>query len=213
MKELVEMKTCTQCLEDKPYSEFYAQNKITKTKGKYIYYNPKCKRCVIGDTLKWMEDNPAKYLKNRRRHDDKEERKERKKIINRNRAESGKYLEWQQNNKDKVKVYSQKRWSNKKHNIPEKEWIRCKEYFDYLCAYCGMSEVNHKKRYKQQLHKEHVIHDGRDDIKNCVPSCKSCNGSKHVKTLNEWYNKMNPDYSYERYLKIYQWIRYDYKFQ
>jgi hypothetical protein len=61
------------------------------------------------------------------------------------------------------------------------------------------------------LHKEHVIHNGRKDLKNCVPSCQSCNDKKWKFTLNEWYNKDNPVYAYERYHKIYVWLRYDYK--
>jgi len=55
------------------------------------------------------------------------------------------------------------------------------------------------------------IDNGKNDLRNCVPSCYSCNSQKNKKTLNEFYNPENPNYTYEQYYKIYQWIRYDYK--
>jgi hypothetical protein len=61
------------------------------------------------------------------------------------------------------------------------------------------------------FHKEHVIHEGKDNLSNCVPACQSCNDKKWKFTLNEWYNSSNPVYTYERYHKIYLWLRYDYK--
>ncbi|RNB59424.1 hypothetical protein EDM57_04590 [Brevibacillus gelatini] len=72
-----------------------------------------------------------------------------------------------------------------------------------------MTYEEHKIAEGQDLHKEHVIHDGRNDLKNCVPSCRSCNSEKNTRTLNDWYNKNNPKYTYERYFRIYQWMRYD----
>jgi len=74
-----------------------------------------------------------------------------------------------------------------------------------------MSEFEHRKIFKTDLHKEHLIDDGRNDLKNCVPSCKSCNSEKHIDTFNQWYNPSNPKYSREKYLKIYNWIRFECK--
>jgi hypothetical protein len=109
-----------------------------------------------------------------------------------------------------MKIYNKKH-NKKKHKISKVEWDNCKKYFDYSCAYCGMTEEEHRKIYKQDLHKEHVIDDGRNDLKNCVPSCKMCNSEKHEDSLNNWYNKNNLRYDYSRYSKIYNWIRYDCK--
>lgn len=204
-------KECVDCKESKILNEFYSQTKSKVSGEEYIYYTPRCKTCTSKKSFVWEKNNPEKILENRRRHDKREKRINQKREVNKNRAESGKVLEWQRNNKDKIKGYRLAREANKKHNIPEEEWKRCKEFFSYRCAYCGLDEIEHKKIYRQQLHKEHVIHTGRNDIKNCVPSCKSCNGSKHTKTLNEWYSESNPNYTYERYMKIYQWIRFDCK--
>jgi hypothetical protein len=74
-----------------------------------------------------------------------------------------------------------------------------------------MPEDEHKEIFKEQLHEEHVIDIGRSDLKNCIPSCKSCNSKKHKSTLNQFYNETNPDYTYDRYYKIYQWLIFDYK--
>ena len=104
----------------------------------------------------------------------------------------------------------------KKHRLSKQEWKSCKEYFNNECAYCGLPIEEHFRKYAGKLqkidfHKEHVIDDGRDDIKNCIPSCQICNSSKRESSLNTWYNQENPNYTRERYLKIYNWIRYDCK--
>jgi hypothetical protein len=54
-----------------------------------------------------------------------------------------------------------------------------------------------QQKIKSGFHKEHVIHTEKNNIKNCIPSCKSCNCKKWTSTLNGWYNENNPIYSYE----------------
>lgn len=217
MQENIEQahKKCTDCEKFKPLIDFYSRKARNKSRGEYMYYNPQCKECSIIRSKKWADNNPEKFqaYQRERYQRDREtliERKRKWRIVNKEKEQISQ-KEWRENNRDKMRQYSIHRYSNKQHTIPEDEWIRCKDYFNFQCAYCGLGEVEHRNLYKQQLHKEHVIHDGRDDIKNCVPSCKSCNGSKHLKTLNEWYNTSNVSYTYERYSKIYQWIRYDCK--
>lgn len=202
-------KICTKCdIEYPSTTEFFYR-------GTSSPLSSWCKKCQRKQSSKWQADNREISLKRKRKH--YRENKERYlELVGEWQADNKDKVvkilsDWQRNNKDKVKGYRLAREANKKHETPEKEWLRCKEYFNYTCAYCGMSEDSHREKYKQQLHKEHVIHSGRNDIKNCVPSCKSCNGSKHAKTLNEWYNESNPVYTSERYLMIYQWIRYDCK--
>lgn len=83
-------------------------------------------------------------------------------------------------------------------------------YFDNSCAYCGMTTEEHKNIFKQQLHKEHVDHNGRNDLSNCVPSCKICNSRKWEYDIKEWYDTDNLYYTDERYNKIIKWIKQDY---
>lgn len=122
---------------------------------------------------------------------------------------------WRKNNPELVKKYS-KNHRQKEHRITAKEWSNCKHYFANRCAYCGLGIEDHwilrrGKLILMDLHKEHAIDDGKDNLKNCIPSCQSCNSSKREYSLNNWYNTENPNYTYERYHKIYQWLRYDYK--
>lgn len=128
-----------------------------------------------------------------------------------NKEYKAKYFkEYQNNNKDKIKAYQEKR-QNKNHSISKKEWESCKQYFDNKCAYCGVTEQEAKKEQGQYFHKEHMIHDGSNGIENCVPACKSCNSSKHIYGLEDWY-KQQKYYTEERYNKIIKWVTEDYKY-
>jgi len=98
---------------------------------------------------------------------------------------------WYKNNPDKVRGYSQDR-GKKNHTISKKEWDACNKYFNYECAYCGLPIIEHYFTRKGitklgNFHKEHVIHDGENNLSNCVPSCGSCNSKKWKFSLEEWY--------------------------
>ncbi|MCM3387283.1 HNH endonuclease [Ureibacillus chungkukjangi] len=123
---------------------------------------------------------------------------------------------WQQNNKDKIRGYNKYREQNKKHDINKEEWKACKEYFDNSCAYCGLHHDHHYRMWsgelkKMDLHKEHVDHNGSNNLSNCVPACQSCNSSKYNFELHDWYNKDNPDFTQEKFDKIHKWLETDYK--
>lgn len=60
------------------------------------------------------------------------------------------------------------------------------------------------------LHKEHVDDSGANDLSNCVPSCQSCNSSKNIFSLEEWYTEDNLNFTEERLSKIYRWLNEDY---
>jgi hypothetical protein len=132
---------------------------------------------------------------------------ERVKIRTRKSRAKGVYREWQRNNTDKIKEYNN---NHRKHDISKKEWEYCKKYFEYECAYCGITEKQAKKLYKQGLHKEHVEHYGSNNLSNCVPSCKICNSSKRKAELNIWYNKQE-FFKQDRLDKIIKWVTEDYK--
>ena len=134
--------------------------------------------------------------------------------------ESGKYKDWQRNNKDKIRQYNKNREKNKMHEISDSEWLSCKAYFNNSCAYCGLHEDEHYRKHygkmkRFDLHKDHVDHEGANDLSNCVPACQSCNSSKHNKELEEWYRPNNElwceVYSHERLSKINKWLNDNYK--
>lgn len=69
----------------------------------------------------------------------------------------------------------------------------------------------YKIKYDNYLHKDYVVHDGENDLSNCVPACKSCNSSKHNFELNYWFKERSEHYSESRLYKIYNWLNSDYK--
>lgn len=149
------------------------------------------------------------------KHKDKTDQKKREWIQNNFEKRKAWLREHRIKHPEQFREYGKKR-QEKKHIINDIEWNNCKKYFNYECVYCGLPMEEHfmernGKIYNYDLHKEHVIDDGKNDLRNCIPSCNDCNKIKHQKTLNEFYNPNNPNYTYERYHKIYMWMKYDHK--
>ena len=198
------------CKEAKPVDSFYSQRKFSKEKGNYIYYVPECKECTKNKSKKWNEENREKTWEYKKKYNVTPNGKKSGSLNSKRRRDSGEMIEWQRNNKEKMKQYRENRMQNKEHNINEIEWIGCKKYFDFRCAYCGIKEDEAKKEQGNLLHKEHVICDGENDLSNCVPACRSCNSRKWIFTLEEFYNNQNDDYTEERLNRIIQWLKKDY---
>lgn len=123
-------------------------------------------------------------------------------------------LNYQRNNPDKILMYTKNRQLHKQHKINTKEWEACLRYFNYRCAYCGLKFEDHYNMYMgklrwENLNKEHVNHEGSNDLTNCVPSCKSCNDKKWIHLLDKWYTNNNINYTKERYDKIIKWLMED----
>jgi len=199
------MKTCTKCNKEKELSEFYSQNKKNKDGLDYIYYDPACKECRTKNSWKRIKDNWEEYKAYHLSHYHEGKWAYAQKQNSINRRENGEYSKWQKESKEKLKVYAEKRKS-KKHKISNVEWENCKKYFDYQCAYCGISLENQRLKFGKDFHKEHVENDGKNDLSNCIPSCTSCNTSKNVSALEDWYNSGNPNFSENRYDKIILWL-------
>jgi len=136
--------------------------------------------------------------------------------------------QWKVNNSEKNREYlseyqkrdsfKQKKYGlrHKNHDVTKQEWYDCKKFFNFECAYCGLSIEEHWITYGNNkklgdFHKDHLICNGKNNLSNCVPSCQGCNLSKHTFTINQWYNPENSNYTQDRYHHIYLWIRYDYK--
>ena len=195
-------------------SDFYYRNDKNNLDGFFPY----CKLCGIEKSKarqKSLGQEIINYVKDQHKLKGKEyweyqhEYNQDHKELN---SENGK--RWRESNPDKLKQYNIKR-AAKNHKISKLEWIRCKEYFNNSCAYCGLPIEEHFIKYKGKIilgdfHKEHMDHDGRNDVSNCIPSCKICNSEKRAKSFDEWYDENNSKYSKERYDKIFKWINEDY---
>lgn len=213
----IDNKICSECNIYKPSTlDYFYKNTKNSTDGLYN----KCIECEIKRAIKWKKENPDKFAISQAKVEAKLERK----ISNRKRAtkqrKAGKQKAWQERNPNKLLKYNQDR-QHKNHKITKSEWLADKEYFkdkdgDFSCAYCGLKLQNHYRTYagKQQkidFHKEHVDHQGSNDLSNCVPSCGSCNDKKWKFAFNDWYNESYLHYTIERYNKIIQWLDNDYK--
>jgi hypothetical protein len=188
---------------------FYKNN--SSSDGLYPY----CKRCNIRKSVQYNRDNMEWHNKYSTEYIKNDYVKERRKGYVKDHRYHDKFLEWQQNNKDKLREYRLNREQNKTHTISKKEWESCKEYFNNTCAYCGLPIDKHYNMYRGEMkltdfHKEHVNHEGSNDLSNCIPSCKSCNSSKGTLVLEEWYARQD-FYNDERLDKIYRWLDKDYK--
>jgi len=190
--------------------EYYYKNISSNVDGLY----PNCKKCGSQKAIEQWKDDPIKH---REAHKKYEKTSKFKQWTKKNREDQKEYLiQYRKDNKEKLNTYCKERRMHKKHNINGLEWTKCKEYFNNACAYCGLPIEDHYNIYKgelrkEDLQKEHVIHDGINDLSNCIPACKSCNSSKHESTLDEWYNSDNPNFTEEKYNKIIQWITEEYK--
>jgi len=199
---------CSGCKEWLPETTeyFYMRNKSKPEKG----FNAQCKKCEIEYSKLYYDPIRHTELTNSYYHN-KPEYKNKKKSYNYNDKERERQKQWRKENAEKLNEYSKMKREHKKHNINDLEWQQCKKYFNNSCAYCGMTLEEHKIKFKEQLHKEHVDHNGLNDLSNCVPACKSCNSFKHTLTLDEFYNKDNQNFTEEKYNKIIEWTNTDYK--
>ncbi|WP_425203651.1 HNH endonuclease [Priestia megaterium] len=197
-------KNCNKCGLLKPLDDFYSAIRKNAKGEEYVYHRPDCKECTKSKAYEWAKNNYETYRKSFTKRNNKEEYKKKIAESSKKRRENGKMREWARKNKDKVKRYNFIRY-NKNHDITKEEWLKCKEFFNNECAYCGMTEKEHKEKYNQQLHKEHVIHDGSNKIDNCIPACRSCNSSKGTYDLDEWY-KGKEFYDSNRQVLINEWL-------
>ena len=92
-------------------------------------------------------------------------------------------------------------------NITKEQYYEILEYFGYKCAYCGC-EFN-----EYYLTLDHVIPlslGGAVDPWCLVPSCRSCNSSKHASEMLLWLStkEMIDIEELEKIEKIYSWCEF-----
>lgn len=194
---------CTDCgewkLEDT--DNFYMMKKSEPERG----FKSICKKCDGKRARKWTLGNWNKYKESHKKHRTTDKYRAWHKKANALQTENRKI--WYENNPDKIRQYG---LNHRNHDITTTEWNACLKTFDYKCAYCGISEEESKKVYGGRLHKEHVIYDGYNDLRNAVPACKSCNSKKHQYLVEDWFPKQL-FYTEEKLQFIYWWITEGFK--
>lgn len=213
----MERKTCKICTENFPATtEYFYKNKSSRDG-----LHPYCKPCSVKKSKQNQlekHDEYKEYWRDRFNtlYENDPSIRERQKSNQRKRENKDElYREWQQNNPDKLKGYANKRIT-KKHEISKNEWENCKNYFNYRCAYCDLPIEEHWVKYRGEtfigdFHRDHADDEGANDLSNCIPACKSCNGTKHDSKMLDWYISSNPIYSEDRVNKIHKWLDEGYK--
>jgi hypothetical protein len=143
-------KKCTKCGEEfEETTEFFYRNKNTKDGLTHW-----CKSCMLQYSKSYASSNHDKVL------DYKRQWRANNTQINRDvvrqwridnlkhKDEYCKQYRKTEIGKEKCKQYNQ---THRKHDITKDEWKLYKEYFDYQCAYCGITEKDAKQIYKQYL--------------------------------------------------------------
>jgi hypothetical protein len=210
-------KLCSDCNEWLPLNEgYYYKNKSSPDR-----FNPYCKEDSKKRTSSWNRTNQQQYKETRAEwyQENKDRLLEKQKYLDEQNKEQKEIYSQEyrksDHGKEKYRGYNSKR-KIKNHKITTEEWEDCKKYFNHRCAYCNLKIEDHYIKFKGKImlgdfHKDHVDDEGKNDLSNCVPSCKSCNTSKHTSSIEDWYNENNESFAVERLSKIIKWLSEDYK--
>lgn len=174
-----------------------------KTKNKTDCLSPWCKQCTIKKSGKWQNENKEQAYENIYRF--KKTPKWHEYNYNYGQGRKGEIKQYKKEHPEKTKQYN-KNHSRKKHDISKEELDDLYTYTKFSCMYCGITEEESLKTYKQHLHKDHAYNDGSNGIENCVLACKRCNSLKHTKDWDEWFIPTNKLFNQDRYDKIKNWL-------
>jgi len=187
-------KVCTSCLIEYPDTGFYFFNKSDRENGMVT-----CKKCKGKDfgifqmnlVLKDELPDGFKYCNGCKKLITEEQYN--KEYMCEDCAREKRHI-WNQTPQAKIRLGKSrhKRISQKKqtvNDLTKEEWVDTLIYFNYKCAYCGMSEEEHREKFNEFLHQDHIIplsNSGGYTKNNIIPACRSCNTSKNAKTLEEF---------------------------
>jgi hypothetical protein len=176
-------------------------------------YSPNCKEHDKEKQRKYINENIEKhkmsckewYSKNQKHQNDNCKRWRKENLEYKKNYQ----LIYQKNNPEKIKEYNSR---HRNHKISKNEWKFCCDVFEWKCAYCGKSIEEQYQQNNEQFHKDHVFHDGANDISNCVPACTQCNTTKWQRSIE--YLLLNdliiPEFNQGKYDKIILWITQGY---
>ena len=197
---MVNTKTCTKCLKEKPLSEFYKRS-LSKDNLSY-----QCKFCKDADAQEYARANKDSIIANKRLYylanqvreieasrcyQRKNPRKvketkriyyqkHRAKIVEKERVR----YNTDTNYRERRIIHYQKRHACKRGlsaTLTQEQWKMILQEWSYGCAYCGTSQDN----LNEPLQQEHIIplsQGGGYTLKNIVPACRKCNARKGGRT-------------------------------
>lgn len=184
------MKICSKCKQEKDESEFYKDKQridglALKCKKCYKQYYKENKEKLKEISKKYYENNRVDILKRQKNycksHKNESAKKNEKYYKNNKKEIRERNKEWANKNKDKIRSYKQKRRARKKGSsgsVSNIEWKELCSRYGNICLRCGSS---------RKLTQDHVVplsKGGFHTIYNLQPLCRSCNCSKHDKTID-----------------------------
>jgi 5-methylcytosine-specific restriction endonuclease McrA len=136
----------------------------------------------------WRQNHREDYLERNRVHQERNREKYREQSRAYHEANRDKHREqmraYQRNNLVAFAVRNANRHARKVKaggSFTPQEWEVLKAYYDYTCLRCGRQEP------EIELTIDHVVplsQGGRNSIENLQPLCRTCNFSKHTKTID-----------------------------
>lgn len=182
MNPLADKKTCTKCLTDRPFTDYYVSRRDPD--GSPRAYRPHCKACTKAQTRDWKARNPDKAREHQKRH--RENNPElRNAQLKRYREryperEAERKREWWQANPDLMASANHRRRA-RRASVPHQPYDRAELFarWNHECCYCSAPATD----------VEHILpisKGGADALHNLTIACQPCNSSKGAKTLAEW---------------------------
>ena len=196
------MKTCNKCGEELPLNSF------SKDKSHKDGLSSQCKGC----RKQYQQNNKVAIAKYDKEYAKQYYQKNKKTIAEQQKQykeEHSKVVteyqrQWRHEHSLECCNYTHKHEATKR-NLPYtltiEHWQQCKEHFNNKCAYCG------KELPLAQEHFLALTKGGEYSKDNIIPSCKSCNSSKHDRNFFEWYPKYKY-YSKKREKFILKFLNY-----
>ncbi len=166
-----------------------------------------CIKCVLVAQQERVKKDPEKRKEQIKRDNARPKKIAAHRANGKRQREIGYTAEYQKSDTYKSKHYSD---NHRVHDITKSEERALLEIFNFSCAYCGMTLTEHRRKFNQKLHDDHVDYNGYNDIRNDVPACKNCNCSKWKHPMKEWYESQE-FYSIDKYNKIIWWVTEGYK--
>lgn len=188
---------CKECrnaeiLESYPNFEARRKSYRVKNKEKLQEYRKKYYKENIDKIKAHYEEHKHKYkiAKDIYYQNNKEKIKEQRRTYQKfyNATERGKEVQ------RKAQHRRRARQNKLIYDFTPEQWEYAKSYFNFECAYCGMTEEEHYKEFNEQLHQEHFIpvtENGNHTKDNIIPACRRCNGGKRNDNFYEWYPKQS----------------------
>ena len=181
-------KECRQCKQIKEESEFYPKRRICK----------KCKSSNDSARKRKQYTNDTALRQRKKEYDKAYVQNNREKY---NAYQTAYYMNKYYTNEDfRVTMLLRAYKRRTLGTLTVQQWHDICELFDNSCAYCGS---------KHNLTMDHVVpvaRGGLTEYYNIVPACKSCNSSKNVKDVIEWYTAQ-PFYDRARLENILKFTR------